>query len=478
MDKKQLLSEESDSSSDSDSLSDSDPETTKEIERDSPDLNDVEMTLERSKNTVKRRAPIKTTHPLSTTEEDTSGGSAGTAPTPPEKRTKTAPKNIHGKQTLQLTQGRERIETTKSAEQSPQEASLREQMGLAQRVFLQAIAAVGAPMEAHHRDALVDSFQAVTNVATQLLEENAFLRGRLVERPHTNEHTHTSYASILKKDLSNSGVRNTEEQTELPNAVKTPRNENPTPKAALLIYPTKPKKNEEHRQVVQVLRSAFTPTDIGLEAPEVRRIKGGALVLSKSSEGITNLEKAINNKPELKANLETKRPYRRNPQLKIRGVSSSLNANELKAAILRQNSIESTPEEITIIKTFPNQYGTQTVVVEVSPSLFQQLGGREKLLIDWSSCPVEENLHILFCRRCCTYGHGAERCSARPRCTECGSEHRGTECTKSGERRCLACEERLRPHEGDERPTHSALDPACPTYLWHIERLKQKINYF
>ncbi|KAG0443972.1 hypothetical protein HPB47_014328 [Ixodes persulcatus] len=87
-------------------------------------------------------------------------------------------------------------------------------MGLAQRIFLQAIAAVGAPMESHYRDALVDSFQAVANVATQLLEENAFLKGRLVERPPTSEHTHNSYASMLKKGLNNTGVPNTDEQPE------------------------------------------------------------------------------------------------------------------------------------------------------------------------------------------------------------------------------------------------------------------------
>ncbi|KAG0444775.1 hypothetical protein HPB47_013392 [Ixodes persulcatus] len=150
-------------------------------------------------------------------------------------------------------------------------------MGLAQHIFLQAIAAVGAPMEAHYRDALVDSFQAVTNVATQLLEENSFLKGLLVERPPTNEHTHNSHASMLKKGL-NVGVPNTDEQPELLNF-------NFDGVGSVPLRPTKPKKNEEHRRVLQVLHTAFTPTDIGLEAPEVRRIKGGALVLSKSPEG-------------------------------------------------------------------------------------------------------------------------------------------------------------------------------------------------
>ncbi|KAG0434190.1 hypothetical protein HPB47_019284 [Ixodes persulcatus] len=303
MDKKQLLSD--DLSSDSDSISDADSETAKEIEGDSPDLND--------------------THQISTIEEDNSGGSAGAAPAPPEKRIKKSQKSQNVRKTTpQLTQGQDKIGMTKPAEQSPQEASLREQMGLAHRVFLQAIAAVGAPMEARYRDTLVDSFQAVTNVATQLLEENAFLRGRL-------------------------------EQPEPLSTVNTTRNENATPKAALPVYPTKPKKNEEHRQVVQALRSAFTPTDIGLEAPR-----------GKSAHTI------------------------------------------------------------------------------LSSMLHIWTRGREVL--------------------------------GETMCTECGSEHRGTECSQSGERRCLAYEERLRPQDGDDKPSHSALDPACPTYLWHIERLKQKIN--
>ncbi|KAG0435142.1 hypothetical protein HPB47_018662 [Ixodes persulcatus] len=272
--KTKLLSD--DSSSNPDSISDSDPED------------------------LKRRAPTKRTYPISTTEEDNSGGSTSAVPAPPERRTKKSQKTQNGKTpTLQPTQGKDKTVMTKQAEQTPQEASLREQMGLAQHIFLQAFAGVGAPMEAHYRDALVDSFQAV---ATQLLEENAFLKGRLII-----------------------------------STVNATPNKMPPTKAALLVYPTKPKKNEEHRQVLQSLHSAFTPTDIGLEAPE--------------------------------------------------------------------------------------------------------------------------------------------RCSASPTCTECGGKHRGTECSQTRERLCLACEEHLQPQAGDDKLNHSALDPSCPTYLWHIERLKEKINY-
>lgn len=94
-------------------------------------------------------------------------------------------------------------------------------MGLAQRIFLQAIAAVGAAMDAHYRDALVESFQAVTNVATELLEENACLRGRLAERPPTNLHTHTSYASMVKKGLRNTGAPKSGDQPEPFSAINT-----------------------------------------------------------------------------------------------------------------------------------------------------------------------------------------------------------------------------------------------------------------
>ncbi|XP_040074168.1 uncharacterized protein LOC120846477 [Ixodes scapularis] len=225
---------------------------------------------------------------------------------------------------------------------------------------------------------------------------------------------------------------------------------------------------------MEALRAAILPEELGLRELETRKVKGGALVPSSSSEGIERLEREINTKRTLKEKLQAKKPFRRNPQIRVKGISTTTDDLALKAAVINQNHLDGTSEDIKVVRTFPNRDGTKTVVFDVEPDIFRQLKTKRRLVAGWTSCPMGD-LHVLFYRRCSRYGRSMTKCQEHPRCIHCGKDHAGADCDGRSRRTCLACEEnpQVRPTDTE----HSSSDADCPTYMWYVARLHQEINY-
>ncbi|KAG0434074.1 hypothetical protein HPB47_019368, partial [Ixodes persulcatus] len=186
------------------------------------------------------------------------------------------------------------------------------------------------------------------NLCIDLIERNAYLEG---QRQSVKEHK-ASYAQVLSREIP------TETHHEDIHMREVEQN-----KAALLLYPNQPRRGRVLSQVVSVLRAAVTPEDLGLTTPEFRPIRGGAVITSTSTEGIANLEKAINNTEELKRELTTKRPMNRNPQLKVKAILS-MPPQELLTKSMSQNQLTGDVEETQVILTFDSGNGLSTVIVE------------------------------------------------------------------------------------------------------------------
>ncbi|KAG0444686.1 hypothetical protein HPB47_013508 [Ixodes persulcatus] len=102
--------------------------------------------------------------------------------------------------------------------------------------------------------------------------------------------------------------------------------------------------------------------------------------------------------------MKAKKPYTRNPQIKIRGVVTAEPAIT-RRKLLTQNQLQGSEEDVQIVHTFVKNNGRSTLIIEVTPCIFRQLKKRRRIFLDWTSCPVEENLHVTFCKRCSRYGH-------------------------------------------------------------------------
>lgn len=77
----------------------------------------------------------------------------------------------------------------------------------------------------------------------------------------------------------------------------------------------------------------------------------------------------------------------------------------IRRKLLAQNQLQGSEDDVQIVHTFEGQNSISTLIVEITPSTFQQLRERRKIVLDWTSCPVKENLRVTFCRRCSRYGH-------------------------------------------------------------------------
>ncbi|KAG0415793.1 hypothetical protein HPB47_007031 [Ixodes persulcatus] len=266
--------------------------------------------------------------------------------------------NIRLNQTLSKKQKRERrraeqqaLHASTQGQTNPNEAAIREQgsqegtlptpeagdpettaifkdrLAKAQLSYLTTVAPIAASLTKNQLEALAVTVQNVMNLCIDLIERNAYLKG---QRQSDKEHK-ASYAQ---------GGGNTR--------------------------------------------------DFGLTTPQFRPIRGGAVITSTSTEGIANLEKAINNTEELKRELTTKRPMNRNPQLKLKAILS-MPPQELLTKLMSQNQLTGDVEETQVILTFDSGNGLSTVIVEISKTQVASLNSAYGCLLGFALELINEN---------------------------------------------------------------------------------------
>lgn len=432
------------------------------------DYHSVEQeAMEQDPHKGKKRKKKKPAKKLPTTDEDTTqeepGETRGNA-TRTEKRTKGMPN----------AKPREAQPSTSGSGLSNEPVEFRTRLGQAQLCCVNAIAPLGGILTREQLEGITASVQMITNICTDLIARNAYLEGRL--EPQSNIATQhiqrRTYAEAVGGQSRAGQSQPSDTQGE---ALLTPRDRDEG-KAALLLYPTKPNEQNGFAQVSSILKSSIDPEDLGLREPVLKPIRGGAVITSSCKEGIEKLEQIVTTNSTLKQHLRAKRPYSRNPQLKIRGVVTADPAI-IRRKLITHNKLQGTEDDIQIIHLFSGNNGLSTVIVEVTPGIFSQLQEKERVFLDWTSCPIEENLHVPFCKRCSSYGHTAARCQSEVRCCNCGQKHPLSEC-QAGVYKCPCCTEVSQRDKSKKVDTrHSALSEKCPTYQLQVERLKRKIRY-
>lgn len=166
----------------------------------------------------------------------------------------------------------------------------------------------------------LNAIEMMTNLTIKLIEENAFNRGKieglretvsrlttestsLREELANNEKgkNEQSYADILKKRTT------TNQPNEAPTTSQTEQRKSTEnePKDGLLIYSTE-SADTQHFQTVKTMLRRFTPHELGLTNPEVRPIRGGAIVLSSKRDGLLTLQEEIERNPKTKEKFEAK----------------------------------------------------------------------------------------------------------------------------------------------------------------------------
>lgn len=101
---------------------------------------------------------------------------------------------------------------------------------------------------------------------------------------------------------------------------------------------------------------------------------------------------------------------------------------------------------------------------------------KKKLYIGWERCPVYEDISVPQCYNCCGYYHKNTNCNNKTVCGYCGGEHNKKECQKQV-KKCNNCENANKKYKTDYAINHEADSKDCPSYKYHLQILKNKIDY-
>lgn len=171
-----------------------------------------------------------------------------------------------------------------------------------------------------------------------------------------------------------------------------------------------------------------------------------------------------------------------NPRIKIIGISDNLNADEIVLKLKKQNNLPPS-SNITVVRIRKNEnwiHNPLTAVLETDAQSFETLIKRQSVNVGWDRCRVVEEINVLRCFKCSTYGHRASSCNNPICCPKCAGDHEAKECESSSEK-CVNCElenkHRTYPKDNELSIDHSAWSDICPIYQKRLKKARQMVSY-
>lgn len=261
---------------------------------------------------------------------------------------------------------------------------------------------------------------------------------------------------------------------------KGPNNFIPTSNAnSIAIYhPDKSKSSEDTKALVQKI---IRPEEMKLQVRGLRKIKNGGVIISTDTK--EDIDKLKQSKQLSNFGLTLDDPQKRRPRIVVIGVPTSMQESEVLNCIFHQN-IADKLQDLTLTsflssvklshKSGKRDAQTCNYVLEVPAVIRKALITKERIFINWSSCPVRDFTIVTRCFKCQQYGHAAKSCREEAvTCGHCGEVgHSIKECTKKGElAKCATCSKFKKPHN------HNTGDLDCPAKKMAEKRYINSIDY-
>ena len=113
------------------------------------------------------------------------------------------------------------------------------------------------------------------------------------------------------------------------------------------------------------------------------------------------------------------------------------------------------------------------LVIEINSFVYEKLQTNRKISIGWSCCPFFDDLGIVRCYSCWSYGHFARTCN-KIACPTCSENH--SKCNNENKKsiNCLNANSRYRLNLDIK---HEAWDKNCPSFLRIVEKRKKFLNF-
>lgn len=249
--------------------------------------------------------------------------------------------------------------------------------------------------------------------------------------------------------------------------------------SSVAIYPNdKLKTSDETKSLVQKI---ICPEQMKLQVRGLRKTKNGGVIIStETKEDIEKLRQSVQIS---KSGLTVDEPYKRKPRVVIVGVPSSMKEEEVFTCLYNQNLAEklqdcSLETFLTSIKlshkSGKKDSDTCNYIVEVSAVIRKALILKDRVFVNWSSCPVRDFTLVTRCYKCQQYGHAAKSCRQTSyTCGHCGDQgHSMKECPKKAdEPKCATCLHFKKPDK------HNTGSVDCPAKIMAEKRYINSIDY-
>lgn len=317
-----------------------------------------------------------------------------------------------------------------------------------------------------------------------LREENNRLREQERQQPkNTEEQRQRTYATALTNGENNRQREQISELRDQGLIAITPqkKDEQRIKKEGLLIYPPQVTENPHHK-VSQMLKTLTTPHELGLTAIEIRPVRGGAVVLSPSKEGLDLLEEKISTDPKTTGLFQTRRTERRHPQIAVMGVDPDLEPERIIDDIVKNNNITAETTDLKIVRRFDNResdYHHRADTNSISPGYSK---GKTHRRMDNVSGPGKHSHHEVY--KVLQIWPQHKDCRGDNRCSECAGNRPYTRC--HGEiddygyplpNRCPGCYDMNQKNNTAVPTYHSFYDKNCYSLEAEREKIRKRTKY-
>lgn len=236
----------------------------------------------------------------------------------------------------------------------------------------------------------------------------------------------------------------------------------------------KSNENISSADVSKEIKSNINPASLNINIKTTKYIKNGLAVTCENKTSLEKLKSNITNKVGNKFSVSETR--KRNPRLMVRGVEKEIaGSDELITDLVSQNNLQCAAGDIKVITKLTNEHYTN-VVIEVVPSVRNQILKNNGVFIGWRRCAVADHIKVTRCFKCSRYNHIKEVCKAETTCPKCSGSHELKVCTSESEK-CINCVTFNLHHKTNIPINHSVTSPTCHIYKQKVDTLINTINY-
>lgn len=304
--------------------------------------------------------------------------------------------------------------------------------------------------QAHEIDVLKKSVQSIKNVssATPVVKSNR------------------KYNEVLREDGASSSP-NISEQTARKNLTKKPVNNDPV----LIIRAADRSNKEIKKTVATILKRSEDPVK------SLRETANGDIILvCNDKDSIEIVKNKLNSKA--KNVLQVSEPKKVLPKIKLVGIDNDLIGNDDLLIVLKENNKDVFNDESEIkILNIKERNKLATALISLDCATFRKCMKKQKLAVGWTMCKVYEQVDVLRCFKCSSFGHIASNCQKNDHvCPICAGPHEVKSCT-STVLKCINCHLANVKFGTNCDVAHSSMSIKCPLLAKKTMKRKNEIRY-